>query len=113
MQTGRGNTLLDPAWVAAHTTFHAALAAGCDSPWMLRLRTMLYAQSERYRHLSVALAREDRDVDAEHEAILNACLGRETGRACALIEDHLNRTSAIVVTSPLLRDGSDALGAGS
>ncbi|MGA7790962.1 MAG: FCD domain-containing protein [Xanthobacteraceae bacterium] len=112
MQTGRGNTLLDPAWVTAHTTFHAALAAGCDSPWMLRLRTMLYVQSERYRHLSVALARENRDVDAEHEAILNACLGREADRACALIEDHLNRTSAIVVTSPLLRDGSATPGDG-
>ena len=46
---------VSPAWAAAHTTFHAALVAGCDSPWMLTLRAMLYAQSERYRHLSFAL----------------------------------------------------------
>ncbi len=95
---------LNPAWVAAHTTFHAALVAGCDSPWMLNLRTMLYAQSERYRYLSVALARENRDVDAEHERILEACLGRDADKACALIDDHLERTSQILLTSPLLQE---------
>ncbi len=101
---------LNPAWAAAHTTFHTALAAGCDSQWMLTLRAMLYAQSERYRHLSVALRRENRDVDAEHEAILSACLARDADRAAGLIEDHLQRTSDILVTSPLLRDGTGARG---
>ena len=94
---------VNPAWAAAHTTFHSALAAGCDSPWMQTLRAMLYAQSERYRHLSVALARENRDVDAEHARILDACLARDAERACVLIEDHLQRTADIVVTSPRLQ----------
>jgi len=96
---------LSPSWAAAHTTFHAALAAGCDSPWTLTLRAMLYAQSERYRHLSVALAREDRDVDAEHKGILDACLARDAGRACELIDDHLTRTSDILLTSQRLHRG--------
>jgi len=96
---------LSPSWAAAHTTFHAALAAGCDSPWMLTLRAMLYAQSERYRHLSIALAREDRDVDAEHKGILDACLARDAGRACELIDDHLARTSDILLTSRRLHGG--------
>lgn len=104
MQIAGGKAPLNAAWVAAHTTYHAALAAGCDSPWTLTLRATLYAQSERYRHLSAVLARENRDVDSEHKAILNACLARDADRACALIEDHLNRTSAIVVTSPMLCD---------
>ena len=69
------------------------------------LRAMLYAQSERYRHLSFVLARENRDADAEHEAILNACLARDADRVCVLIDDHLKRTSDILVTSPLLREG--------
>jgi len=103
-------TRLNPAWAAAHTTFHTALAAGCDSPWMLTLRAMLYAQSERYRYLSVVLRRENRDVDAEHEAILNACLSRDADRVSRLIEDHLQRTSDILVTSPLLRDGASVRG---
>src|SRR5271169_287273 len=102
---------VNDAWSAAHMTFHAALTAGCDSPWMLTLRAMLYAQSERYRHLSVALAREDRNVDAEHKNILDACIAREADRACELIERHLTRTLEILVTSPRLRDGPHELNA--
>jgi DNA-binding GntR family transcriptional regulator len=94
---------LSDAWVAAHRIFHSAIAAGCDSPWLQTLRTMLYAQSERYRHLSVALAREDRNVDAEHESILGACLARDADLACVLIDNHLQRTSDVVLTSPRLR----------
>jgi GntR family transcriptional regulator, carbon starvation induced regulator len=94
---------LNQAWAAAHTTFHAALAAGCDSPWLLTIRGMLYAQTERYRHLSVALARQNRDVDAEHKAILDACLARDPDLACELIDDHLMRTSDILLRSPLLQ----------
>jgi DNA-binding GntR family transcriptional regulator len=95
---------LNDSWVAAHTTFHAALASGCDSLWLLNLRTMLYAQSERYRHLSFALGRENRDVDAEHKAILDACLARDAELACRLIDDHLKRTTDILVSSSPLRD---------
>ena len=91
------------AWAAAHTTFHTALAAGCDSPWLLTIRGMLYAQTERYRHLSVALARQNRDVDAEHKGILDACLARNPDLACELIDDHLMRTSNILLRSPLLQ----------
>lgn len=95
---------VSPAWAAAHTTFHTALASGCDSPWMLTLRAMLYAQSERYRYLSVALARENRDVDAEHEGILNACLARDADLACERIEEHLKRTSEILLASLSLQE---------
>jgi GntR family transcriptional regulator, carbon starvation induced regulator len=102
---------VNEAWSAAHMTFHAALTAGCDSPWMLTLRAMLYAQSERYRHLSVALARENRDVDTEHKNILDACIARQADCACELIEQHLTRTLEILVTSPRLRDGPHDLNA--
>jgi GntR family transcriptional regulator, carbon starvation induced regulator len=95
---------LSPTWAAAHTTFHAALVAGCDSPWMLNLRGMLYAQSERYRNLSFVLAREDRDVDSEHRGILDACLARNADLACTLIEQHLQRTADILLTSRLLHE---------
>jgi len=91
---------VSPAWAAAHTTYHAALVAGCGSPWMLTLRAMLYAQSERYRHLSVALAREPRDVDAEHKTILDACLARDGERACAAAGSHFQRTADILLASP-------------
>ena len=96
---------LNPRWTAAHTTFHEALANGCESPWMLTMRAMLYAQTERYRHLSHAIAREGRDVDAEHKAILDACLALDADAAAELIGAHLTKTSQIVLTSPLLTKG--------
>ena len=111
MLLAEASSRLSPAWAAAHTTFHTALASGCDSPWLLTLRATLYAQSERYRHLSVVLARENRDVDAEHAGILNACLARDADLACALIDEHLQRTSDILLSSPLLRDGNSAVNA--
>lgn len=101
----KGHFHLNPAWASAHTTFHAGLAGGCGSPWLLTLRAMLYAQSERYRHLSVVLALEDRDVDAEHKAILDACLARDASLAARLIAAHLTRTTEILLNSPLLRGG--------
>jgi GntR family transcriptional regulator, carbon starvation induced regulator len=96
---------MNPTWSAAHKTFHAALASGCNSQWMLNVRAMLYAQSERYRHLATALNRQKRDVDAEHKSILDACLDRKADRVCELIEQHLVRTMETLVTSPRLRDG--------
>lgn len=71
---------------------------------MLNLRAMLYAQSERYRHLSFWLAREDRDIDAEHKGILDACLARDAALACRLIDQHLQRTADILVTSQTLSE---------
>jgi GntR family transcriptional regulator, carbon starvation induced regulator len=105
MIAAEASSRLNPAWVAAHTTFHTALAAGCDSAWMLSLRTMLYAQSERYRHLSFALAQEDRDVDGEHARLLESCIARNAERACALIDEHLQRTADILLQSSLLLGG--------
>jgi DNA-binding GntR family transcriptional regulator len=93
---------VNPAWAAAHGVFHSALASGCDSPWMLTLRASLYAQSERYRHLSVALAREQRQKDAEHRGILDACLARDADRADKLVAAHLTKTMHIILNSPLL-----------
>ena len=103
-QAAAGETRrVDPRWAAAHTTFHEALASGCGSPWMLSLRSTLYAQTERYRHLSHAIARQDRDVDSEHKGILDACLARDADSAAARIAAHLTKTSQIVLNSPYLR----------
>ena len=85
-----------------------ALVAACDSPWLLRLRDMLYAQSERYRSLSVPLARAPRDVNGEHKALMDAVLARDATRAHALIEAHLRATMDIVLAG---KDAIDELGA--
>jgi DNA-binding GntR family transcriptional regulator len=83
-------------WANAHARYHLALVEACDSAWLLRLRALLYAQSERYRRLSLSDARIDRDVDAEHRALVTAALARDAGHACSLLADHLALTAALV-----------------
>jgi len=89
--------LLNEAYAVAHRSFHEALVAGCKSPWLLKLRTLLYDQSERYRRLSVPLAERERDVNSEHRAITDAALARDVPRAASLLVAHLERTSQILL----------------
>lgn len=90
---------LSETWARAHAAFHAALVGACDNAWLLRLRAMLYEQSERYRRMSVPLAVEPRDVPAEHKAIFDAVMRRDVAGATAALENHLRRTAAIIRSS--------------
>ena len=88
-------------WAAAHAAFHLALVAGCGSPWLLRLREVLYDQSERYRRLSVPLAGTPRDLEREHRDIMEAVLERDAARAGALMAAHLEMTTDLLLRGAL------------
>ncbi|WP_428391537.1 GntR family transcriptional regulator [Lichenicoccus sp.] len=85
------------AWVNAHEVFHEALVAACPNQTLLRIRSQLYAQSERYRSLSVPLADVDRDVEAEHRGLMLAALDRDKDRAVKAIAYHINETTRILL----------------
>jgi GntR family transcriptional regulator, carbon starvation induced regulator len=91
--------ILSPVWSAAHSEFHEALVSGCRSLWLLRIRRMLYAQSERYRHLSVPLRRDERDVASEHKRIMEAVLSRDSAAASKRIREHFTTTAQILLAS--------------
>lgn len=97
-EEGRGEHLSD-TWARAHADFHAGLVGACGNDWLLRMRAMLYEQSERYRRMSVPLQTEVRDVPAEHKAIFEAVMDRRTDMAVAALEVHLRRTADIVKAS--------------
>lgn len=80
-------------WEARNQAFHEALVAACDSEWVLRLRRTLYEQHRRYRMISLHTHDSSRDVRAEHQAILDAVLARDTTAACGAIEKHILRTA--------------------
>ncbi len=88
---------MNEAWSAAHSAFHEALVSACGSPWLLRLRAILYAQSERYRRLSVPLAEVARDLNREHQAIMEAALARDAGQARALMARHVELTTRVLL----------------
>ncbi len=80
-------------WASAHKAFHEALVSACDSPWRLRLRNLLYDQTERYRRLSAPALSRERDLAAEHFALMEATLARQADAAVALVTSHLNVTT--------------------
>jgi len=87
---------LSEDWAQAHADYHLALVASCDSLWLLRVRAMLYAQSERYRRLSAPVTESWRDVNAEHRDIMQAALAGDARKACALLISHLLTTKDLV-----------------
>jgi DNA-binding GntR family transcriptional regulator len=94
----------DPArsnevWAEAHSAFHLALVDGCGSPWLLHLHALLYAQSERYRRLSVPFAAQGRNVDEEHQLIVTATLARNAENATRLLTAHLEATTHILLNA--------------
>lgn len=92
---------LNDAWTEAHAAFHAALVSECPNKWLLRLRNLLYSQSERYRHLSEAFSDTQRDVESEHLGIRDAVLGRDADRACELMAAHFRLTTHLVLNGRL------------
>lgn len=84
-------------WEEKNRAFHEALVAACDSPWLKRLRGLIYYQHERYRRISLTHPDPARDVQAEHEAIMEAALARHAPEAIRLSKDHIDRTTQSVL----------------
>ena len=86
-------------WDVAHFDFHEVLVAGCSCAWLLQLRRMLHAQSERASHIISAEPDPDRDVTAEHAELLTAALTRDEEKAVKLVQAHLEATTARLLRS--------------
>ncbi len=103
---------LSKQWEHCNREFHSVLVAACNSPWLIRLRNILYQQSERYRRVSLRESRGHRDIQDEHRGIYNAVIKRNTLKACDLIEHHLQQTAdevrrAIIDQAGLGNDSQD------
>lgn len=86
----------DAAWESAHAAFHRALLAACPSSTLRDMAETLRERAERYRALARAVSYPGRDIAAEHEAIADAALARDTPRAVALLQDHYRDTAAFL-----------------
>ncbi len=87
-------------WEAQHRRFHFALVAACGSNWLLRFWNLLADHSERYRKIRLVNHRVEeaqvRDINAEHTAIMEAVVSRDSARANALMDTHLLATEKAV-----------------
>lgn len=81
------------AWEDAHRAFHLKLLEACDMPLLLNHCNTLHDLNDRYRRLFLARNPFDRDVNSEHGAIVAATLERNADLACALLAQHIQRTT--------------------
>lgn len=89
----------EDALEARHQEFHHALIGACRSPWLLDLSAQLYAQTERYRRparAGVTAYGPQRDVDQEHQLLLQAALSRDADRAIAALAGHYRETARFI-----------------
>lgn len=89
---------LNPAWRAAHSDFHAAIASGCRSRLLRTFRLELYDKSELYRAWAVR-ASGSRNPAEEHRRISQAVLARDADRACELMAAHIHLTTDLLLDS--------------
>jgi len=83
-------------WENCNGAFHAALISQCGSVWLLRLQELLYAQHKRYRFISLRHASARRNLNAEHKALMEACLNRDVALARQLTAQHIENTANAV-----------------
>jgi DNA-binding GntR family transcriptional regulator len=93
LRRGQAAAELD-AWEQCNRAFHDSVIDACGSMWLLRLQNLLFTQHERYRRLALGQADPLRDLQAEHRAILQACLDREADTAARLAGRHIDLTAA-------------------
>lgn len=87
-------------WVIAHAAFHQALLDGCTNTRILATATALRDSAELYRQWSAPQRDRNRDIAAEHQAILNAAVGRDAELASRLLTSHIQRTTDALLESP-------------
>jgi DNA-binding GntR family transcriptional regulator len=87
---------INPTWRVMHSDFHAAVASGCGSPVLQRIRAELYDKAELYRAWAVRVY-PDRDVIAEHRRICDAVLDRDAARATDLMAAHITLTTDLLL----------------
>ncbi len=81
-------------WETQNKAFHLTLVSRCENPWLLRFTGMLFDQSERYRHLSVAArAVPPPATDLEHEQLMRAALDRDVRVAVRLLKEHIKASA--------------------
>jgi DNA-binding GntR family transcriptional regulator len=87
----------NPEALKAHRELHRSLIAACGSTVLLDFADSLFEQADRYRVLSQrSESAAKRDVDAEHRALVEATLARDTPRAIRLTIEHVQRTTELV-----------------
>ncbi|MFB9070274.1 GntR family transcriptional regulator [Citricoccus parietis] len=89
-------------WEGVHQEFHRTLLEPCKVPALLELSRRLSDSTQLYRRWAApTTAASERNVEAEHQAILDAALARDAKLAADLLRSHYERTMDVVLRSGL------------
>lgn len=85
---------MSDTWVEQHAAFHAALLDGCANRRLKAIAASLRESAELYRRWSLPLGDDrERDIAAEHAAILEAALAHQSEPATSRLAAHIQRTT--------------------
>lgn len=85
---------VNAAWGVAHDAFHRSLLAGTGSPRLEAVAGKLRDNAQMFHNwLSEALEDRDRQVDAEHRAIVTHSLDRDEEKAAQALQSHIEATT--------------------
>jgi GntR family transcriptional regulator, carbon starvation induced regulator len=99
LENRRYDSPLAEQWERWHRTFHEILIRACGMTTLLQFCGQLHDMNDRYRRLFLSAHKFDRDVAGEHRAITEATLSRNAGKACRLLEAHIQRTGRNILQS--------------
>ena len=86
---------VNPDWLDLHRAYHHSLVAGGASTRLRAIANTLRDNAELYRMWSRTWAHDvDRDLQAEHRAIMTAALSGDEQAAVAALSQHIARTTA-------------------
>lgn len=83
-------------WELCHKNFHMALISASGSSILLNFCNQLYDQNVRYRHVAGKVAYPKRNIEREHQAIMQAALDRDVTKAVAGLVEHYQATGAFL-----------------
>lgn len=91
-------------WREAHSGYHSALVAACDSAWLLNMREQLFIQGERFRSVIMWDHGAERPIRHEHDELVQAVLDRDVKNAVKLMTEHLRMTEMVTLGALEHRD---------
>jgi DNA-binding GntR family transcriptional regulator len=94
MAEPRDPSRISKHFTAAYSEFRRALVSACDNQWMLKMRDMLHAQTERYRQICMTFGPKNVDYREGYPAIVDAALRRDADQAVKLFSDRLKSNAS-------------------
>lgn len=92
------DVVVTEGWAAAHQKFHDTLISASTLQRLTQFTSTMRAAAEVYRHWSIAFELKKRDVDAEHDRLVQLCIDRDIEGACAALDAHLRLTGDLILT---------------